>query len=130
MATFSDSSNETEVIKELEGDEKEDVLFDTLFGVRTIELNRPKKLHSLNGSMIRKIIPRLQEWAKSDMANVVIIKGPGPMQFWAGGDVGALPEDNLKGAEGQQKSAEYFGLEYKLDHLIATSQKPYVAFID
>lgn len=115
---------------ELPGDEKEDVLFDTLFGVRTIELNRPKKLHSLNGSMIRKIIPRLQEWAKSDMANVVIIKGSGPKAFCAGGDVAALAEENLKGEEGQQKSTEYFGLEYKLDHLIATYQKPYVAFID
>jgi 3-hydroxyisobutyryl-CoA hydrolase len=134
MATNSrhgqSSSNEPDVIRELPGDEKEDVLFDTLFGVRTIELNRPKKLHSLNGSMIRKIIPRLQEWAKSDMANVVIIKGSGPKAFCAGGDVAALAEDNLKGEEGQQKSTEYFGLEYKLDHLIATYQKPYVAFID
>lgn len=124
------SGNEPEVIRELPGDEKEDVLFDTLFGVRTIELNRPKKLHSLNGSMIRKIIPRLQEWAKSDMANVVIIKGSGPKAFCAGGDVAALAEENLKGVEGQQKSTEYFALEYKLDHLIATYQKPYVAFID
>jgi 3-hydroxyisobutyryl-CoA hydrolase len=124
------SNDQPEVIKELPGDEKEDVLFDTLFGVRTIELNRPKKLHSLNGSMIRKIVPRLQEWAKSDMANVVIIKGSGPKAFCAGGDVTALAEDNLKGEEGQQKSTEYFALEYKLDHLIATYKKPYVAFID
>jgi 3-hydroxyisobutyryl-CoA hydrolase len=134
MATASrqdeSSMNEGEVIRELPGDEKEDVLFDTLFGVRTIELNRPKKLHSLNGSMIQKIIPRLQEWAKSDMANVVIIKGSGPKAFCAGGDVAALAVENLKGEEGQQKSTEYFGLEYKLDHLIATYQKPYVAFID
>jgi 3-hydroxyisobutyryl-CoA hydrolase len=120
----------TEVIKEMPGDEPEDVLFDTLFGVRTIELNRPAKLHSLNGSMIRKIVPRLQEWAKSDMANVVIIKGSGPKAFCAGGDVAALAMDNLQGEEGSQKSTDYFGLEYKLDHLIATYQKPYVAFMD
>jgi 3-hydroxyisobutyryl-CoA hydrolase len=119
-----------EVIKELEGDEKEDVLFNTHFGVRTIELNRPKKLHSLNGSMIRKIVPRLQEWAKSDMANVVIIKGSGPKAFCAGGDVTTLAQDNAQGEEGQQRSTDYFGLEYKLDHLIATYSKPYVAFID
>lgn len=126
----SRSVEATEVIKELPGDEPEDVLFDTLFGVRTIELNRPAKLHSLNGSMIRKIVPRLQEWAKSDMANVVIIKGSGPKAFCAGGDVAALAEDNLQGEEGQQKSTDYFGLEYKLDHLIATYKKPYVAFMD
>jgi len=28
--------------------------------MRTIELNRPEKLNSLNESMIRKIVPRLQ----------------------------------------------------------------------
>jgi 3-hydroxyisobutyryl-CoA hydrolase len=130
MATTSDPSNEPEVIRELPEDEKEDVLFDTLFGVRTIELNRPKVLHSLNGSMVRKIVPRLQEWAKSDMANVVIIKGSGPKAFCAGGDVKSLAEDNTKGEEGQKRSADYFALEYKLDHLIATYSKPYVAFLD
>jgi 3-hydroxyisobutyryl-CoA hydrolase len=119
-----------EVIRELPEDEKEDVLFDTLFGLRTIELNRPKKLHSLNGSMIRKIVPRLQEWAKSDMANVVLIKGVGEKAFCAGGDVAQLAKDNKEGPEGQKRSADYFGLEYKLDHLIATYNKPYVAVMD
>ncbi|KAK6585008.1 hypothetical protein PZA11_003232 [Diplocarpon coronariae] len=119
-----------EIIKELEGDEPEDVLFDTLFGVRTIELNRPKVLNSLNGSMVRKIVPRLQEWAKSDMANVVIMKGAGPKAFCAGGDVKHLAEDNAKGEEGKRRSEAYFGLEYQLDHLIATYKKPYVAFMD
>jgi 3-hydroxyisobutyryl-CoA hydrolase len=125
------SKEEVQIIKELPGDDKEDVLFDTLFGLRTIELNRPKKLHSLNGSMVRKIVPRLQEWAKSDMANVIVIKGAGPKAFCAGGDVTALAEDNkANGEAGQQRSADYFALEYKLDHLIATYSKPYVAFMD
>lgn len=38
----------------------DDVLFNPIYGVRTIELNRPKKLNSLNGSMARKIISRLK----------------------------------------------------------------------
>ncbi|RFU27271.1 hypothetical protein B7463_g9063, partial [Scytalidium lignicola] len=130
MATVSNIDQSKELIKELPGDEPEDVLFNTLYGVRTIELNRPKKLHSLNGSMIRKIVPRLQEWAKSDMANVVVIKGSGPKAFCAGGDVTSLAIDNLNGPEGQQRSSDYFALEYKLDHLIATYSKPYVAFMD
>ncbi|KAF4616228.1 hypothetical protein G7Y89_g15178 [Cudoniella acicularis] len=128
MSTATGGSKE--VIKELEGDEKEDVLFDSLFGLRTIELNRPKKLHSLNGSMARKIVPRLQEWAKSDMANVVVIKGSGEKAFCAGGDVTQLAKDNTEGPEGQKRSTDYFALEYKLDHLIATYTKPYVAFMD
>ena len=79
--------------------------------------------------MARKIIPRLQEWAKSELAGVVIIKGNG-RAFCAGGDVAALAEWNKEGPAGQQKSSDYFGLEYKLDHLIATYTKPYVAFMD
>ena len=97
--------------------------------MRSIELNRPKKLNSLNGSMARKIIPRLQEWAKSELAGVVVMKGSG-RAFCAGGDVAALAQWNKTGKKGQQQSSDYFGLEYKLDHLIATYTKPYVAFMD
>ncbi|KAF2468811.1 3-hydroxyisobutyryl-CoA hydrolase mitochondrial precursor, partial [Lindgomyces ingoldianus] len=110
-------------------DEADDVIFTNNYGVRSIELNRPKKLNSLNGSMARKIIPRLQEWTKSELAGVVVIKGVG-RAFCAGGDVAALAQWNKTGPEGQQKSSDYFGLEYKLDHLIATYTKPYVAFMD
>ncbi|RKF73610.1 3-hydroxyisobutyryl-CoA hydrolase, mitochondrial [Golovinomyces cichoracearum] len=126
----SKSDYKPEVIRELPGDEKEDVLFNTLFGVRFIELNRPSKHNTLSSSMIRKIVPRLQEWAKSDMANIVIIKGCGQKAFCAGGDVVELVKLNRMGEEGQKQSNEYFALEYKLDHLIATYTKPYVAFMD
>lgn len=97
--------------------------------MRSITLNRPKKLNSLNGSMARKIIPRLQEWSKSELANVVTIKGEG-RAFCAGGDVAWLAQRNKTGTEGQQESKDYFALEYKLDHLISTYSKPYVALID
>ncbi|XPS70171.1 3-hydroxyisobutyryl-CoA hydrolase [Ascochyta lentis] len=118
-----------DLTKPQKDDDPDDVIFTNNYGVRSIELNRPKKLNSLNGSMARKIIPRLQEWAKSELAGVVIIKGSG-RAFCAGGDVAALAQWNKTGAEGQQKSSDYFGLEYKLDHLIATYTKPYVAFMD
>ncbi len=42
----------------------------------------------------------------------------------------ALAQANTKGVEGQKASAEYFALEYRLDHLIATYRKPYVAYMD
>lgn len=119
----------TEVPKELPGDQDNDVVFGTKYGVRTIELNRPDKLNSLNGSMARKIFPRLVEWEKSQLANVIIMKGAG-RAFCAGGDVAALAKQNKQGEAGQQESKDYFALEYKLDHLIATYPKPYVAFMD
>ncbi|KAL1986502.1 hypothetical protein VTN96DRAFT_6261 [Rasamsonia emersonii] len=119
-----------EIPKEQPGDDPDDVLFNSLYGVRSIELNRPKKLNSLNASMARKIIPRLLEWEKSQLANIIIILGAGSKAFCAGGDVTALAQQNKEGPEGQQKSADYFALEYQLDHLIATYSKPYVAIMD
>ncbi|KAL2025075.1 hypothetical protein VTK56DRAFT_77 [Thermocarpiscus australiensis] len=119
-----------ELFKPREGDEPEDVLFNSLYGLRSIELNRPQKLNALNGSMIRKIAPRMLEWAKSDMANVVVMKGAGDKAFCAGGDVAQLAKWNKEGPEGQEKSKEYFAQEYQLDHLIATYNKPYIAFMD
>lgn len=113
--------------QEQPGDDPDDVLFSQLYGLRTIELNRPKKLNSLNGSMARKIIGRLKEYSKSDLANIIVIKGAG-RAFCAGGDVAALAQWN-KNCEAH-KSNDYFALEYKLDHLIASYQKPYIAYMD
>ncbi|KOS19669.1 3-hydroxyisobutyryl-CoA hydrolase [Escovopsis weberi] len=117
-------------IKELETDEKNDVVFESRYGLRTVLLNRPRKLNSLNASMIRKIVPRLIEWEKSDMANVVVLKGAGPKALCAGGDVTSLAELNQQEPEGWRKSADFFALEYQLDHYIATYQKPFVSFMD
>ncbi|KAL4920490.1 ClpP/crotonase-like domain-containing protein [Aspergillus aurantiobrunneus] len=126
MSTASDS----QIPRELPGDEPDDVLFNSLYGVRLVELNRPKKLNSLNGSMVRKIIPRLKEWEKSQLANIVMVSGAGSKALCAGGDVAALALQNESGPEGQQASADFFGLEYKLDHLIANYSKPYISVMD
>ncbi|KAL1956032.1 hypothetical protein VTO42DRAFT_7847 [Malbranchea cinnamomea] len=119
-----------QIPKELPGDDPDDVLFNKLYGLRTIELNRPKKLNSLNGSMVRKITPRLKEWEKSDLANIIVLSGAGTKALCAGGDVAALAEQNKQGEKGQQESKNFFALEYQLDHLIATYSKPYISVMD
>ncbi|KAL4957694.1 ClpP/crotonase-like domain-containing protein [Aspergillus filifer] len=123
MSTASDSHS-------LPGDEPDDVLFNSLYGVRLVELNRPKKLNSMNGSMARKILPRLQEYEKSQLANIVMLAGAGEKAFCAGGDVAALALQNETGPDGQQASADFFRYEYKLDHLIATYSKPIISVMD
>jgi 3-hydroxyisobutyryl-CoA hydrolase len=105
-------------------------VFNNLYGLRTIELNRPGKLNSLNASMIRKIVPRMVEWEQSDLANVIVMKGAGDKALCAGGDVAALAKQNMEGPGGQKASVDYFALEYKLNHYIATYKKPYIAFMD
>jgi len=126
---YSSQTDLQKLIQEQPGDEEDDVIFSSLYGLRTIELNRPKKLNSLNGSMARKILGRLKEWQKSELANVVVIQGRG-RAFCAGGDVAALANWNREGEAGAQKSSDYFALEYKLDHLIASYSKPYIAYMD
>ena len=54
----------------------------------------------------------------------------GPKAFCAGGDVATLARQNMLGTQGQKDSTEYFSVEYKLNHLIATYKKPYIAIID
>ncbi|KAL4802104.1 ClpP/crotonase-like domain-containing protein [Aspergillus unguis] len=124
------TATEPEVPKPLSEDEPDDVLFNSLYGVRLVELNRPKKLNSLNGSMVRKIFPRLKEWEKSQLANIIMVSGAGPKALCAGGDVAALALQNEKGPEGQKASSDFFGLEYKLDHVIATYPKPFISVMD
>ncbi|KAL2002323.1 hypothetical protein VTN02DRAFT_194 [Thermoascus thermophilus] len=130
IAGYARMSTAPELPKELPEDDPDDVLFNSLYGVRTIELNRPKKLNSLNGSMVRKILPRLKEWEKSQLANIIILSGAGSKALCAGGDVAALALQNEQGPEGQQKSADFFGLEYQLDHVIATYSKPFISVMD
>ncbi|KAJ3498665.1 hypothetical protein NLG97_g952 [Lecanicillium saksenae] len=123
-------STEAYTIKELPGDQVDDVLFRDKYGLRTILLNRPKKLNSVTGSMVRKIVPRMIDWEGSDTANVIVLKGAGEKALCAGGDIAALAKYNQDGADGWKQSADYFALKYKLDHYIATYKKPYVAFMD
>ena len=99
--------------------------------VRTIQLNRPTKLNSLNKSMCDKITPRLVEWAKSDVARTIILKGTGNKALCAGGDVAALATSIAeKGEAGSAESTSFFRDEYTLNQLIATYPKPYVAIMN
>lgn len=72
----------------------------------------------------------LQEWEKSDLIDCVVLTAAGPKAFCAGGDVATLARQNMLGKQGEKESTEYFATEYKLNHLIATYAKPYIAIID
>jgi 3-hydroxyisobutyryl-CoA hydrolase len=61
---------------------------------------------------------------------MILISGAGTKALCAGGDVAALALQNENGVEGQKASTEFFGLEYRLDHMIATYSKPVISFMD
>lgn len=61
---------------------------------------------------------------------MILIKGAGERAFCAGGDVATLAEKCRAGPDGVKESVKFFRLEYRLNHLIATYSKPYVALMD
>lgn len=62
------------------------VLFEAEHSLRKVILNRPKALNSLNDEMVDLILPQLNKFEQSDLANVVLIKS-NSKHFCAGGDV-------------------------------------------
>lgn len=104
-----------------------DVLFQNVNNTKIITLNRPKKLNSLDYSMLSKIYPRLKEYSKADTTQLIIQKSNG-RAFCAGGDVSSCVENNLAGKF--KDSLHFFQQEYSMNYLLATFNKPIVSFMD
>ncbi|GBB93781.1 hypothetical protein RclHR1_02230007 [Rhizophagus clarus] len=109
-----------------------DVLHKRKFGSRVFILNRPNVLNALDLSMIRNMTPQLQAWNESDLCKVIILKANGKKAFCAGGDVKRVVELAKKEKNGEvgAKPLQFFEEEFQLNHLIATLDKPFVAFMD
>lgn len=106
----------------------EDVLFSNKNMARVISLNRTSKLNSLNNLMVVKITPRMVEYSKLDVCNMIILTSESPKALCAGGDVVACAQQILEGEPA--KASEFFQNEYNLNYLIATYSKPYIALMD
>lgn len=106
----------------------DDVLFSNKNMARIVTLNRVKKLNSLNTLMVEKITPRLVEYAKLDVSNLVVLTSNSPKALCAGGDVAECAAQILQGNPGY--ASDFFQKEYNMNYLIATYSKPYVALMD
>ncbi|KAI8910779.1 ClpP/crotonase-like domain-containing protein [Gorgonomyces haynaldii] len=95
--------------------------------IRNFLLDRPKQLNALNLEMIYTMTPQLIAWQESDLCKVIVISSADPKAFCAGGDVKTVVQLAQKK---DPKALEFFEQEYKLNHLIATSKKPYVAILN
>ncbi|WP_419807298.1 enoyl-CoA hydratase/isomerase family protein [Sphingomonas sp.] len=103
--------------------------------VGRLRLNRPRALHSLDLSMVRRMTAALQEWRTDpDLSLILIDHAPSPdgdpklsRGFCAGGDVvtiaGAVVGD-------EPAARAFFFEEYRLNHLMYAFPKPGVAFMD
>jgi enoyl-CoA hydratase len=93
-----------------------------------ITLNRPQALHALNTDMCRAMSAALCAWRDDPAVAVVMIDhAAGTRGFCAGGDIRMLAES---GARDGVEARAFFHTEYRLNHLIHTYPKPYVALID
>lgn len=103
-----------------------EVITKKLIGIRQIVLNRPKRLNALNLDMINAITPKVLAWNGSGLANIITLKGNG-RALCAGGDVRSVVE---AAKANDPNTPEYFASEYRLNHLIACLDTPYISIMD
>jgi enoyl-CoA hydratase/carnithine racemase len=96
-----------------------------------ITLNRPKALNALSLEMVRLLSECLMAWRDDVNVQAVAIRGTNKHgafgAFCAGGDIRFFHQAALAG---DPALGDFFTEEYRLNHLIHTYPKPYIAFMD
>ena len=96
-----------------------------------ITLNRPKALNALSLDMVRALTRALRDWQTNDQVLAVAVRGTGKEgpfgAFCAGGDIRFFHQ---AAHAGDASLGDFFTEEYRLNHLIHTYSKPYIAFMD
>lgn len=100
------------------------ILFETRGALGLITLNRPKALNSLTHGMCIGMHKRLRKWEEDDAVHAVAIRGLGPRAFCAGGDIRAMADSSI---EKTQAAANFLRDEYRVNALIGSYSKPYIA---
>ncbi|WP_239804921.1 enoyl-CoA hydratase/isomerase family protein [Croceicoccus hydrothermalis] len=93
-----------------------------------ISLNRPKAIHALTLDMCEAMTEALRGWAGDDAIRAVLLDHAEGRGFCAGGDVTLLRRSAMEDAG--VRGREFFALEYRLNHLMFTYDKPIAAFMD
>lgn len=97
-------------------------------GIGHITLNRPAALHALNFEMCAAIGAALRTWAVDDSVYLVLVDhADGTRGFCAGGDIVMLRDSGR--ADGAEARA-FFAEEYRMNALIKSLPKPYLAIMD
>jgi enoyl-CoA hydratase/carnithine racemase len=96
-----------------------------------ITLNRSRALNALSLEMVRLITDALMAWKNEPQVLAVAVRGmgkEGPFgSFCAGGDIRFFHQ---AAHAGDTSLGDFFTEEYRLNHLIHTYSKPYIAFMD
>lgn len=92
-----------------------------------ITLNRPQAMQALTHAMTKQLFQQLLLWKKDDEISAVIIQSNSNRAFCAGGDIREIYED---GTRDHTQTQRFFWHEYRLNYLIHTYPKPYIALLD
>lgn len=99
--------------------------------VGCITLNRPRALNALSLDMVRALTNALLQWRDDPAVLAVAVRGTGKegpfSAFCAGGDIRFFHQAALAG---DPRLEDFFTEEYRLNHLVHTYPKPYIAFMD
>ncbi|WP_427134403.1 enoyl-CoA hydratase/isomerase family protein [Pseudarthrobacter sp. S9] len=109
------------------GEPAAEVLFERRAHLGVITLNRPKAVNALTAGMASAMLEQLVQWADDDAVATVLVRGAGDRGLCAGGDIVAIYRDMLAGGDA---TADFWAEEYRLNALIDSYPKPYVAFMD
>jgi enoyl-CoA hydratase/carnithine racemase len=108
-----------------------DVIAEIQGRIGCITLNRPKALNALSLDMVRMLSQTLQSWQDDPQVLAVAVRGTGKEgpfgAFCAGGDIRFFHQ---AAHAADPALADFFTEEYRLNHLIHTYSKPYIAFMD
>lgn len=88
--------------------------------ITRITLNRPRAINALNREMF-ELIGAALETAWRDDSTAILLDGAGERGFCGGGDI-----KQLSGSDGR----EILAVEYRVDHMVATSPIPVVGCMD
>ncbi|GMF17011.1 unnamed protein product [Phytophthora fragariaefolia] len=106
-----------------------DIVYGQDTGVRTVQFNRPEKLNALTLPMAQHLTQRLHKIEANRTVNAVVFSGSGGKAFCAGGDIRALA-DNGKDPATRHLALDFFRHEYRLNYLLATTEKPIISFLN
>jgi enoyl-CoA hydratase/carnithine racemase len=93
-----------------------------------IELERPKALNALSTGMIRAMHAALERWREDPEVLAVVVRSAHARAFCAGGDIRFLYEACQRGDLAARDT--FFSEEYRLNHVIFTYPKPYIALMN
>jgi enoyl-CoA hydratase/carnithine racemase len=103
----------------------DDIRFERRGAAGVITLTRPKALNALSLPMVQAMARALEEWRTDNGIAAVVIRGEG-RAFCAGGDIARVYEARQKG----ESAVQFFADEYRLNTMIESYPKPYIALID